>query len=155
MAVVDGFDVDMGTVGEALRLRELVDLAYDGLAKLLQGERDDAAAKARAAACERRVVGDGAHSDPWATRLPSNARPAAVASRTCKRGHRWIWTRSARQLWGNFGIKDRSRQESQGLDLVDEILENRAASRRPTANRAASRPVDRQRTDLIRGPCQA
>ena len=79
VAVVDGFDVDMGTVGEALRLRELVDLAYDGLAKLLQGERDDAAAKARAAACERRVVGDGAHSDPWATRLPSNARPAAVA----------------------------------------------------------------------------
>ena len=68
-----------GFVGEALRLRELVDLAYDGLAKLLQGERDDAAAKARAAACERRVVGDGAHSDPWATRLPSNARPAAVA----------------------------------------------------------------------------
>jgi hypothetical protein len=33
---LDGFDVDMGTVGEALRLRELVDLAYDGLAKLLQ-----------------------------------------------------------------------------------------------------------------------
>ena len=153
MAVVDGFDVDMGTVGEALRLRELVDLAYDGLAKLLQGEfkRDDAAAEA--AACERRVVGDGAHSDPWATRLPSNARPAAVA-RTCKRGHRWIHLNAISaatlgKLWHQKSIKNhrasiwstRFSSSEQSSFASADSEQSGFAARRPTANRPPSRPV--------------
>ena len=87
--LVNGFDVDMGTVGEALRLRELVDLAYDGLAKLLQGERDDAAAKAAAHASALfpgladgigelwRLVGAAAGAAP----APAGSPPRADAPR--------------------------------------------------------------------------
>jgi len=111
----------MGTVGEALRLRELVDLAYDGLAKLLQGERDDAAAKG-----PRPRRADGASSAMARTRLPG--LPASLRTLDRPRSRAPVkgdTAGSERDQRGNFGetLASRIDQESQGLDLVDEILE--------------------------------